>query len=64
MPLPQNRQAAKYPGLLAAVVALLKRADIARIGRICSGSQSVAMDQDYNGWEKGTDKKSQIRSFS
>jgi hypothetical protein len=30
----------------------------------CSGSQSVAMDQDYNGWEKGTDKKSQIRSFS
>ena len=31
---------------------------------LCSGSQSVAMDQDYNGWEKGTDKKSQIRSFS
>jgi hypothetical protein len=32
--------------------------------RFCSGSRSVAMDQDYNGWEKGTDKKSQIRSFS
>ena len=30
----------------------------------CGGSQSVAIDQDYNGWEKGTDKKSQIRSFS
>jgi hypothetical protein len=31
-----------------------------------SGSQSVAVaiDQHYNGWEKGTDKKSQIRSFS
>ena len=35
-----------------------------KIRLICSGSQSVAMDQDHNGWEKGTDKKSQIRSFS
>jgi hypothetical protein len=37
-----------------------------KIRLICSGSQSiaVAIDQHYNGWEKGTDKKSQIRSFS
>jgi hypothetical protein len=34
--------------------------------KTCSGSQpvAVAIDQHYNGWEKGTDKKSQIRSFS